>query len=201
MLNTIVFKLPLGLLILLHSCTSFRVSEPVKKTIPQDKKAKRVTTPVFSSPMAIKALKTSQAVWHLIYPDSIEFGLLHHETGKKELIRVETVLSDIELPPGHYNIESIVVGTEKYESLEGEELFEFEIKRNTPTYIGSYVVECPKVGPLHFSDLKKMKFFNRLRFTGITGSCELIVGNNLVNVRRAWGKLEKKPSSKLQIGF
>jgi hypothetical protein len=131
----------------------------------------------------------------------LEFGLHHQETGKKELIRVETTLSDIELPAGHYNIESLVVGSERYDSLEGEELFQFEIKKDSPTYIGSYVVECPKVGPPHFTHLKKMKFFNRVNFTGNTGTCELIVGNDLINVRRAWGKLEKKPPSKLQIGF
>lgn len=191
----------LGLLILAQSCASFRVPQPVKKTIPQEKKVKRVTSPVVKAPKASKTVKTSQAVWHLIYPENIEFGLHHQETGKKELIRVETTLSDIELPAGHYNIESITVGMEKYDSLEGEELFQFEIKKKSPTYVGSYVVECPKVGTLHFTHLKQMKFFNRLNFTGISGTCELIVGNDLANVRRAWGKLEKKPASKLLIGF
>ncbi len=196
----IVLKLLLGLLIL-QGCASFRVPEPVKKTVPQDKKVKRVTNPVIKAAKTAKSVKTSQAVWHLIYPEYIEFGVHHQESGRKELIRIETTLSDIELPAGHYNIESVIVGPERYDSLEGQELFQFEIKKNSPTYIGSYVVECPKVGPLHFSHLKQMKFFNRLNFTGISGTCELIVGNDLINVRRAWGKLEKKPSSKLLLGF
>jgi hypothetical protein len=191
----------LGLLILVQGCASFRAPQPFKKTISQEKKAKRVTNPVLKAPKSAKRVKTSQAVWHLIFPVYLEFGLHHQETGKKELIRVETTLSDIELPAGHYNIESLVVGSERYDSLEGEELFQFEIKKDSPTYIGSYVVECPKVGPPHFTHLKKMKFFNRVNFTGNTGTCELIVGNDLINVRRAWGKLEKKPPSKLQIGF
>ena len=145
--------------------------------------------------------KQSQAVWHLIQPTDLEFVLRHRESNKLEYIRVETTLSEIELPTGHYNIESIIVGSERFDALEGQELFQFEIKPKSPTYIGSYVIECPKVGTLHMGELRKMSFFNRLNFTGNNGTCEMIVGNDLVNVRKAWSKLEKKPGSKLQLGF
>ncbi len=184
---------------LLHSCASFRKPEPVNVAKSNDKKVKRVTTPVKKAHK--KTLKISQAVWHLIYPAEMEFSLIHQETGKKDIIQVETTLSHIDLPAGFYNIEALEVGTEKFEALEGQELFQFEIKKNSPTYIGSFVVECPKVGTLHFSELRKMKFFNRLNFTGDSGACELIVGNDIENVRRAWAKLEKKPASRLQLGF
>jgi hypothetical protein len=118
----------LGLLILIQGCASFWDPQPVKKIFSQEKKAKRVTNPVLKAPKSPKRVKTSQAVWHLIFPEYLEFGLHHQETGKKELIRVETTLSDIELPAGHYNIESVIVGSERYDSLEGVDLFEFEIK-------------------------------------------------------------------------
>jgi hypothetical protein len=192
----------LGLIGVLPGCASYRKAEPVTppKPVPVqvEKKVKRVTNPVKK---AQKTVKKSQAVWHLIYPGEVEFGLSHQRTGKKEFIRVETVLSDIDLPPGHYNIESIVVGPDKYEALEGQELFQFEIRKKASTYIGSFVVECPKVGTLHLDELRKMKFFNRLNFTGSNGACEMIVGNDIDNVRRAWSKLEKKPGSKLLLGF
>lgn len=188
----------LALVIFLSSCASFRKTEPVKPGPVHADKVKRVTNPVKK---AEKSIRKSRAVWHLIYPADIEFALYHRESGKKEYIRVETTLSDIELPAGHYNIESVAVGAEKYDALEGQELFQFEIKKKSPTYIGSFVVECPKVGTLHFTELKKMKFFNRLNFTGNNGACEMIVGNDLDNVRRAWSKIEKKPGSKLLLGF
>ncbi len=188
----------LALVIFLSSCASFRKTEPVKPGPVHADKVKRVTNPVKK---AEKSIRKSRAVWHLIYPADIEFALYHRESGKKEYIRVETTLSDIELPAGHYNIESVAVGAEKYDALEGQELFQFEIKKKSPTYIGSFVVECPKVGTLHFTELKKMKFFNRLNFTGNNGACEMIVGNDLDNVRGAWSKIEKKPGSKLLLGF
>jgi hypothetical protein len=188
----------LALVIFLPGCASFRKPEPVKPGPALAERVKRVTKPVKK---AEKSIRKSRAVWHLIYPADIEFALYHRESGKKEYIRVETTLSDIELPAGHYNIESVAVGAEKYDALEGQELFQFEIKKKSPTYIGSFVVECPKVGTLHFTELKKMKFFNRLNFTGNNGACEMIVGNDLDNVRKAWSKIEKKPGSKLLLGF
>ncbi len=192
----------LALIIFLPGCASFRKPEPGKPGPQVEKKMKRVTKPVKKAVIkTAKSPRKSQAVWHLIYPLDVEFALSHRVSGKKEFIRVETTLSDIELPAGHYNIEAVSVGGEKYDALEGQELFQFEIKKRSPTYIGSFVVECPKVGTLHLSELRKMKFFNRLNFTGDNGTCEMIVGNDIDNVRRAWSKLEKKPGSRLLLGF
>lgn len=188
-----------SLLLLLDACSSFRPKVPVKEKPPvTEKRERKITIPVKKP---LDKTKKSQAVWHLIYPEFVEFTLVHHATGKKEYIRVETTLSSLDLPEGQWNIESMSVGEQKYDALEGQETFQFEIKKNAPTYVGSYVIECPKVGSLHFAELRRMKFFNRLNFTGETGTCELIVGNDLVNVRRAWAKLEKKPGSKLLLGF
>ncbi len=188
-----------SILLLLGACASFRPKAPVKEKPPvTEKRVRKVTTPV-KKPLD-KARK-SQAVWHLIYPQSVEFTLVHHQTGQKEYIRVENTLSSLDLPEGQWNIESLSVADQKFDALEGQETFQFEIKKKSPTYVGSYVIECPKVGSLHFAELRKMKFFNRLNFTGESGTCELIVGNDLENVRRAWAKLEKKPGSKLLLGF
>lgn len=195
----------LGLIILFHSCASFRKPpEPVQKTpvVLKEERVRRVTNPVKKKEKKSKEVKAlSRAVWHLIYPADVEFVLRHDETNKNEYVKVETTLSDLELPVGHYTIEAVMVGEEKFEALEGQEMFSFEIKKKAPTYIGSYVVECPKVGTLHFAELRKMAFFNRLNFTGPTGACEMIVGNDLANVRRAWSRIERRPGSKLQIGF
>lgn len=193
----------LVLISLLSGCANFRKPEPVQKTpVVKEERVRRVTTPVKKPSVKVGVKKAvSRAVWHLIYPSTVEFVLRHHETNNNEYIRVETTLSDLELPIGHYTIEAVIVGTEKFEALEGQEMFQFEIKKKAPTYIGSYVVECPKVGTLHFAELRKMSFFNRLNFTGNTGACEMIVGNDLANVRRAWSKIEKRPGSKLQLGF
>ena len=193
----------LGLITLLSGCASFRTPEPPQKAPAQkEQRVRRVTNPVKRPEKRPKGkVVQSRAVWHVIYPSEVEFVLVHQESGKKEFIRVETTLSDLELPAGVYNIQAVIVGQDKFEALEGQELFQFEIKKKSPTYIGSYVVECPKVGTLHFAELRKMSFFNRLNFTGNNGACEMIVGNDLANVRRAWSKLEKKPGSKLQLGF
>lgn len=192
----------LALIGLLGGCASFRQPEPPKKVAPPVQvREKRVTTPV-KRPVAKRPSQVqSRAVWHLISPQIMELVLRHQESGKNEFIRVETTLSDLELPPGLYRIESVIVGGEKYDALEGQELFQFEVSKKAPTYIGSYVIECPKVGPVHLDELRKMKFFNRLNFTGQPGACEMIVGNDLPNVRRAWSRLERVPGTKLQLGF
>lgn len=192
----------LGLVALISGCASFRKPVTVQKTPPKEVRVHRVTTPVKRQEKKVKEkIVQSQAVWHLIYPSQVEFVLRHRESRRNEFIRVETTLSDLELPAGQYNVESVVIDGEKFDALEGQELFQFEIKKKSPTYIGSFVVECPKVGTHHFADLRKMDFFNRLHFTGSSGACELIVGNDIRNVRRAWAKLKKRPASKLQLGF
>lgn len=191
-----------GLVFILGACASYRTPVPPKKaTAPVVKKVGRVTTPV-KKPLELSGKSSgSRGVWHLIFPLELEFVLRHRASGKVEFVRVETTLSDLELPSGSYVVESLIFGPEKFDALEGQELFSFEIKKKSPTYVGSYVIECPKVSPERFSVLRRMKFFNRLNFTGDTGACEMVVGNDLEDVRRAWSRLEKKPASKLLLGF
>lgn len=136
----------------------------------------------------------------MVHPESAEL-YLQHESGSTELIRVETKLSDINLTPGSWQIIGLVWQGQEYDSLEEGAKFEFTILEKAPSYVGSFVVQCPKVEPENLSEIRKMEFFNRFQFTSPQGTCEMLVGNDIVKVRRAWSKLEKVPPKRLQLAF
>lgn len=186
----IVFNLVL--LLLTFSCTSYRESttKPVTKS--------KSRAPIKKS-MTKKPSK-GNAVWHLLSPSEIEF-FLTHESGKKELVRIETNLSDIEMEKGAWLITGLIWNGQEYEALDEGAKFEFLLHKKNPAYVGSFVVHCPKVPLENMKEIRKMEFFNRFNFTSSAGTCEMLVGNDLPKVRKAWSKLEKVPASRLQLGF
>lgn len=185
----IVFNLVL--LVFSFSCTSFRESTTTKPV-------KKVQAPIKKS-MTKKPSK-GNAVWHLLYPAEVELFLVH-ESGKKELIRIETNLSDIDLDKGHWQVEGLIWNGSEYEALAEGAKFEFLLQQKAPSYVGSFVVECPKVEAVNMKEIRKMEFFNRFSFTSPQGTCEMLVGNDLIKVRKAWSKLEKSSPKKLLLGF
>lgn len=148
-----------------------------------------------------KTAPRGEAVWHLVSPLGIELAISHVATGKKELLKIETNLSEIDLLPGQWVVSGFVLDGQTYEALSDRPQFTFELKGRDQVYVGSYVIECPKIGEANLSELRKMKFFSRYSFSNERGPCEMVVGDDLVNVRREWAKLEKSSAKKLRLGF
>lgn len=183
--------------LLFIQCSSPQKTE--KKPLPSAKKATSVVKKTPPKPRSGKGLQ-GNAVWYLSYPEVVEIHL-QHEKGKKELIRIETKLSDLNLLPGNWQVRAITVDGKTFEPLVTGSKFNFQVKKNRPAYLGSYFIECPKLRRNNLQAVKRMEFFNRFPFTSIHGTCEMVVGNDLKRVRRAWSSLTKRPESKLSLGF
>lgn len=178
-------------------CSSKR-SRPVQVPVSAKKTEQKVRRPVKKS--QTKRPSKGNAVWHLVYPQSVEL-LLVHESGDSELIRIDTRLSDLNLSPGNWHIQGVVSEGLEYEALEQESKFDFKIHPKGPSYVGSFFIECPGVKKKNLSEVRKMEFFHRYKFTSLHGTCEMVVGNDLKRVRRAWSRLEKVPASRLRLAF
>lgn len=166
-------------------------SQPVR----QEKILKKSQTQGASATRATRG----NTVWHLVSPAITEI-LLEHEKGLQELIRIDTTLSELTLNPGRWKVMGVIHQGVEYESLVEGGKFSFQVEKNVSSYVGSFLVDCPRVRG-HQQTLKKMQFFNRYHFTSPHGTCELIVGNDLPKVRRAWGRLVRLPGTQLRLGF
>lgn len=191
----IVFRLILSLGLL--ACASHHSPKPQVAVSPK-KAEKRVWRPQKKS--QTRKVSQGNAVWHLVSPEIIELFLIH-EKGQSELIRIDTPLSDLTLAPGNWQVQGVVVDGVEFEALEQGAKFTFNVDRKRPSYVGSFVVECPRVSSSKIRPVKKMEFFNRFSFTSLQGTCEMLVGNDLKRVSRAWARLEKLPPSRLRLGF
>lgn len=182
------------------SCTTPRKSSTqAKNKAPAQRKIKTpVRTAKTKKPS--KGSAKGNAVWHLIYPDATEL-YLQHDNGTTELIKIETKLSDINLTPGTWLIVGIVSAGQEYEALDEGAKFEFTLKPKSSNYVGSYVIQCPKVENQNMAEIRKMEFFNRFQFTSSQGTCEMLVGNGLSKVRKAWGVLQKTNPKNLRLAF
>lgn len=191
-----VFSL-LILLILASCATRNPPVEPKNGNSTKTESSESKTLP----PKIDKVLKTP-VVWHLIDPVGIELKLLNIDDQKEEIIKIETSLSQVELPIGHWQIVGFkILGGEPYNVLNTSERFIFKVKNNKRTYGGSLLVQCPKIGTQFHSELKEMSFFNRYYFSSSQNLCEMIVGNKFKSVKRALEALDKKSKLPLIQGF
>lgn len=191
---------PLILILFLSSCAAFkRSSKPVSKTpAPAIKKPTQRKVVPFK-PKAVGEKKTL-AVFHLISPQSIELYLETIEGDRSEKILVDKALSQVEIGPGEWKVVAFTLGEKTYQTLTSGPPFSFKTQALESTYVGSYILQCPKVGPEHLSQMKQLSFFNRYAFGQEVGLCELVVGNGFQKVNRAWLKINKKKHP-LKLGF
>jgi hypothetical protein len=185
---------------LVVSCTTPRKSSNQSKA--KTPVLRKIKTPVRTTKTQKpkKGNTKGNAVWHLIYPDAVEL-YLQHANGTTELIKIETKLSDINLTPGTWQVIGIVWAGQEYEALDEGAKFEFTLKPKSSNYVGSYVIQCPKVENQNMGQIRKMEFFNRFQFTSEQGTCEMLVGNGLSKVRKAWSHLQKTKPKNLRLAF
>lgn len=185
----------------LSSCASHRVPakpskasvSPKTRKIPKTSKISKVNTPK-------EGKKVTRAVFHLIHPLGVELFLTNMDDGREERVLVDKTLSQLEVSPGFWQISGFSMDGKIFDPMNGDQQFIFNVKKNQPTYVGSYIIECPKVGKEHLPEMKKMSFFNRYPFTEETGLCELVVGNAYPEVNKVWQKLVKD-KKELKLGF
>jgi hypothetical protein len=195
-----MYAIILTTLTLLSSCS---VLKPKSATPPSKNEPKtRYGTPAVSPEMAPKKVRLSKAIWHLIEPLGLDIQVTSLDKKIIETISIDKTISQVEMDPGEWQITGFTLEGKKFEILEHSKNFGFKLKKNSPAYAGSIIVQCPTVGKKYVSELKKMGFFNRLSFKNGNNLCEMVIGDQYKSVKKVWEKLSPdKKKAKITMGF
>lgn len=144
----------------------------------------------------------NQVFWRLINRDQITLNV--QSLGPKP--RTITLKMTEEnfyhfLPSGDWQIQSFIIEGKNYSSMNSAQNPGFKVFKNSFSYAGALIIDCPKVGQEFFDDLKLMKFFNRYTFSSKDSLCELIVGNDFDLVKDAWVSPKNSKTPKLLLGL
>jgi hypothetical protein len=166
-----------------------------------DKPAPQATASLTKTDKKSKELGKTRAIFHIIEPVGVELILFHVDDQREEKVLVDKTLSQIGMTPGHWQVKGFVLQGRRFEFMNDGQKFIFTLKPGKFSYVGSYLIQCPKVGPQHGKQLKKMSFFNRYPFRSNSKLCELVVGSDFENVNRVWTQLNSAKKKRLTLGF
>lgn len=136
----------------------------------------------------------------MIHPVGVELLLINLESKKSLKLTLHDSLSQIEIPPGHWQVNGLIQSGQRFELMNTSKKFVFLSKKKKTTYAGSYIFECPKVSGQYLREMKKMIFFNRYPFRSKTRLCELVVGSAYDIVNKVWLEADKEHRA-LNLGF
>jgi hypothetical protein len=181
----------LSLSLLLSACAALKPGpSPVAEDAPATKTVK-----------GSKSLGKTRAIFHVIEPVGIELIVFHVDEKREERLQMDKMLSQIGMLPGHWQVKGFILNGERFEFMNDGQQFVFTLKPGKYSYVGSYIVQCPKVGQNHQSKLKRMSFFNRYPFRSDRKLCEMVVGSDFDNVKRVWAQLNPAKQTRLSLGF
>lgn len=185
-------KVLLTLILLILGACTHRKTESSHSTTPSSTEKPKIFRPQ-------KAPLTS-GVFHIIHPERVELVLQNLGTKKVKKLIFNDSLSQIELAPGHWQVNGFSINGQDFEQMNTSKKFIFQIKTKKTTYAGSYIFQCPKVTGEYLREMKKMTFFNRYPFRSKTGLCELVVGSAYDIVNKVWVESDKEHRA-LNLGF
>jgi hypothetical protein len=160
-----------------------------------------VAKPVVVKEEKSKVLLTKGAVWGLFGPEQITLQFKNVDNGTNLSVVIEEGVTVHPVTPGHYELTGYEQNGKSYTSMNISKKFVMRIKSNSLTYAGTILTGCPKIESKDFTLLKGMRFFNRYPFSGGTGLCEMVVGNDLASVRVHLKKERKSKKLNLVMGF
>lgn len=182
MIKQFVFILALGVFIV--SCASNRPLNPLEVGVDKG-----------------NVKNETQALWQLIFPEELELVLVNLESKKKEVVQLESGLVRVGIGKGFWQVVGLRLNGQAFETMKTTDRFVIGVKKKATIYAGSVIVQCPTVGSEHFSELKKMKYFNRYHFRSQVGLCEMIVGNDFAGVKEVWKSHDESKNIPLVLGF
>lgn len=141
------------------------------------------------------------AVWELLGSSQITLQFTNVDTGMNLSVVIEEGVSVHPVSPGHWELTGYEQDGKSFNSMNISKKFVMRIKSNSLTYAGSIITGCPKIESKDFKLLKSMKFFNRYPFSGGTGLCEMVVGNDLASVRSELKNIHKSKKLNVVMGF
>lgn len=148
-----------------------------------------------------EALRTRGVAWDLIEAEQLTLQFKNVDTDSNLSVVIEKGVSIHPVSAGHWELTGFEISGRSYTSMNISKKFVMRVKSNSLVYGGSVLIGCPKIGPKDFKLLKNMKFFNRYPFSGTSGLCEVVIGNNLAGVRTHLKNIHKSKKLKLDMGF
>lgn len=147
-----------------------------------------------------KPNQNGEVLIHLISPENLELVLNRSEDSQEFNIVIDKILSQIVLRPGHWKVTGVISNGVHYEVKNGSKVFQFHAQKKQSSYVGSYLFQCPIVGPAGIKEMRKMIYFDRYHFSSHEKSCELIIGSDFKRVKKVWARL-KGAKFPLSLGF
>ncbi len=147
-----------------------------------------------------KPHQNAEVLFHLISPEALEIVLIRSEDSQEFNIVVDKILSQIVLNPGHWKMSGVISNGVHYKVKNGSKFFQFHAQKKQSSYAGSYIFQCPSVGPGGIKEMRKMIYFDRYHLSSHDKSCELIIGNDFKRVKKVWRHL-KGANIPLSLGF
>lgn len=168
-----------------------------KKTVGPEEDTKPVTAKVEKPKVPL----TKGAVWGLFSPGQITLQFKNVDSRMNLSVVIEEGVTVHPVSPGHWELTGYEQNGKSFTSMNISKKFVMRIKSNSLTYAGTILTGCPKIESKDNKHLVGMRFFNRYPFSGGTGICEMVVGNDLASVRVHLKKERKSKKLNLVMGF
>lgn len=139
-----------------------------------------------------RPMGSTRLLIHLVRPENLELILIRVGHKKEEKFAINTILSQLEMSPGQWQLQGLVIQGRVYRFENADQMPIFKIQKNKVSYIGTYLFQCPKVSDSHRRVLKEMSYFNRYKLNSSGNLCELVVGSDFDRIKKVWKKIGDK---------
>lgn len=185
--------------LVLAGCASYHgTSVPSQRPVSSKPKKQKTATISETTP---KKESTTGMVFELINETSLTLQFKNVDDESYMTVVIEKDLSQKSFPVGHWELTGFEENGHSFVSMNTTKKFVLRSKENSLNYGGTILVGCPSIPKDSTKILKQMKFFDRYPFSGPTGICEMVVGDNFAAVRSALKKARKSKQLKLIMGF
>lgn len=140
-----------------------------------------------------KRMARKRIIFELVKDARIELFFKSLDDGSKTRVLLEKGINYRKVPAGDWELSGFMVKQKKFSLIGQSKKFVLRIRPNKEIYAGSYLLGCPVLEQERSSYLKKFSFFNRYHYSYKTNICEMVIGDNLREL--------KIHSSKPELGF
>ncbi len=185
--------------LLLSGCASYHsTGGTASQKSSTSKPRKQKTAIVTEEP---KKELNSGVVWELLSENSLTLQFANVDDETYMTVVISSGLSKKSFPVGHWELTGFEENGSSFVSMNTSKKFILRSKEKSLNYGGTILIGCPSIPQADIKLLKQMKFFNRYPFSGSTGICEMVIGDNFASVRSELKKSQKSKQLKLIMGF
>ena len=187
--------------LLFLSCTSFHEkSSPLKSTERTSKRNSK--SAVANAAQGSNPSFRYGVLWELIGDEQAKLEFRNVDNPSKTFVtQIARGRGLQSFPSGHWELVGFSDHRGSFACMNTSKKFVFKMKSRAIVYGGSFIIGCPRIEPADFIELKEMSFFNRYPFSGESGICEVIVGNNFANIKNDLTIIRKSNKLDIILGF